>query len=88
MNQPGNLVVPGTNGSVMGLRLIVEPNSGSTVNPMVYPSGAATYYESAGAPVQVSVQAVNTLEVEVAVYGYCATAVKYGAAIRALTVTP
>lgn len=88
VNQPGNLIVPGTQGSVMGLRLVVEPNTGSTVNPMVYPSGAATYYESAGAPVQVSVQAVNTLEVEVAVYGYCALAVKYGSAIRALTVTP
>jgi hypothetical protein len=55
---------------------------------LVYPSAAATFYESAGAPVQVSVQDVSTLEVELAVYGYVAMAVKYPTAFRALTITP
>jgi hypothetical protein len=72
----------------MGLRLVVDGNFGSTYNPMVYPSAAATFYESAGAPVQVSVQDVSTLEVELAVYGYVAMAVKYPTAVRGLTVTP
>lgn len=88
VNAPGAIASPNTRGNVMGLNLVVEGNSGSTTNPMVYPSQAVTFYESAAAPVQVSVQDVSTLEVEVAVYGYSAVAVKYADAIRALTVTP
>jgi HK97 family phage major capsid protein/HK97 family phage prohead protease len=88
VNQPGNIVVPNAAGSVMGLRLVVDGNFGATYNPMVYPSAAATFYESAGSPIQVSVQDVSTLEVEVAVYGYVGMAVKYPTAFRALTITP
>jgi HK97 family phage prohead protease/HK97 family phage major capsid protein len=88
VNQPGNIVVPQAAGSVMGLRLIVDGNFGETYNPMVYPSAAATFYQAAGAPVQVSVQDVSTLEVEIAVYGYVGIAVKYPTAFRALTITP
>jgi len=88
VNQPGNIVVPQARGSIYGLDLVVDGNFGSTYNPMVYPSAAATFYESAGAPVQISVQDVSTLEVEVAVYGYVGLAVKYPTAFRALTVTP
>ena len=88
VNAGGTIGPATTNGSVMGLRLVVDGNFGSTYNPMVYPSAAATFYESAGAPVQVSVQDVSTLEVELAVYGYVAMAVKYPTAVRGLTVTP
>jgi hypothetical protein len=72
----------------MGLRLVVDGNSGAATNPMVYPSAAVCFYEVPGAPVSISVQDVSTLEVEVAVYGYVGLAVKYPTAIRALTVTP
>jgi HK97 family phage prohead protease len=88
VNQPGNINVPNAQGSVMGLRLVVDGNSGSATNPMVYPSAAVCFYEVPGAPVSISVQDVSTLEVEVAVYGYVGLAVKYPTAIRALTVTP
>jgi hypothetical protein len=88
VNQPGNINVPNAQGSVMGLRLVVDGNSGSATNPMVYPSAAVTFYETPGAPISISVQDVSTLEVEVAVYGYVGLAVKYPTAIRALTVTP
>ena len=76
-----------TSGTVAGLQLVVDPNL-TNPNAKVYPSGASTFYEAAGAPVQVSVQDVSSLEVEVAVYGYVALANKYPTAMRQLTVTP
>jgi len=75
-----------TSGTVAGLQLVVDPNL-SNPNARVYPSAFATFYEAAGAPVQISVQDVSTLEVEVAVYGYVALANKYPTAMRNLTVT-
>ena len=87
VNQPGNINVPGASGSVMGLNLVVDGNLGAAAEPLVYPSAAATFYESAGAPVQVSVQDVNSLEVDVAVYGYVALAVKYATAFRTPIIT-
>ena len=84
----GGLVSQGTTqGTVAGLQLVVDPNL-SNPNARVYPSAFATFYEAAGAPVQVSVQDVSSLEVEVAVYGYVALANKYPTAMRNLTVTP
>jgi len=86
-NQAGLISQGTTQGTVAGLQLVVDPNL-SNPNARVYASGFATFYESAGAPVQISVQDVSTLEVEVAVYGYVALANKYPTAHRNLTVTP
>ena len=78
----GGSLGPNTNGSVMGLNLVVDGNIGTDATALVYPSAAATFYEVGGAPIQISVQDVSTLEVEVAVYGYVAMAVKYPLAFR------
>lgn len=86
-NQAGNVPVPNAEGRIMGLDLIVDGNIGGTTNPFVYPSAAVSVYESAGAPVQISVQDVSTLEVEVAVYGYIGIAVKYPTAVRELFIS-
>jgi len=86
-NQAGLISQGTTQGTVAGLQLVVDPNL-TNPNAKVYASGFATFYESAGAPVQISVQDVSTLEVEVAVYGYVALANKYPTAHRNLTVTP
>jgi hypothetical protein len=88
-NAAGNITQGSTNGTVAGLQLVVDHNLGTgNTAARVYPSAAVTFYEAAGAPVQVSVQDVSTLEVEVAVYGYVAAAAKYPTAVRTLTVTP
>jgi len=76
-----------TQGTVAGLQLYVTANV-EDKQARVFPAQAVTFYEAAGAPVQVSVQDVSTLEVEVAVYGYVAAASKYPTAVRYLTVTP
>jgi HK97 family phage prohead protease len=87
-NANGVIVQGSTRGTVAGLNLVVNPNDVATATGLVYPRGFATFYESAGAPVQVSVQDVSTLEVEVAVYGYIGLALKHPTAARYLTVTP
>jgi len=87
-NAAGLITQGSTAGTVAGLRLVVDPNLDANDEAWVYPGAFATFYESAGAPVQVSVQDVSTLEVEVAVYGYVALANKYPTAVRYLTVTP
>jgi hypothetical protein len=87
-NAAGLVSQGSTQGTVAGMQLVVDPNIPSNTNARIYPAAFATFYEAAGAPVNVSVQDVSTLEVEVAVYGYVAMAVKYPTAMRALTVTP
>lgn len=81
-NAAGNVsLAQGVSGNVMGLTLIVDPN---TINGdiSVYPSGFADFYEAAGAPVQVRTTAVSTMEFEIGVYGFCAFANKYPTAYR------
>jgi HK97 family phage prohead protease len=81
-NAAGNvLLAQGVSGNVMGLTLIVDPN---TINGdiSVYPSGFADFYEAASAPVQVRTTAVSTMEFEIGVYGFCAFANKYPTAYR------
>ena len=87
VNQPGNLNTRGASGSVMGLDLVVSGNLTASADALVYPSAAATFYEAGGSPIQISVQDVSTLEVEVAVYGYVALAVKYPLAFRKMVQT-
>ena len=87
-NAAGLLTQGSTQGTIAGMQLVVDPNIPSTTNARIYPAAFATFYEAPAAPIQVSVQDVSTLEVEVAVYGYVAMAVKYPTAMRVLTVTP
>jgi hypothetical protein len=71
-------------GNVMGLDLVVDYN----INPnniLVYPSDYAAFYESGTAQVRVNV--IDTMTVEIAVYGFVALANKYPTAIRNLTVS-
>ena len=71
-------------GNVMGLDLVVDYNIGAT-NILAYPSAYATFYESGTAQVRVNV--IDTMTVEIAVYGFVALANKYPPAIRAITVS-
>ena len=87
-NAAGLVSQGSTQGTVAGMQLVVDPNIPTNSNARIYPAAFATFYEAAAAPVNVSVQDVSTLEVEVAVYGYVAMAVKYPTAMRALTITP
>ena len=85
----GGLVTQGsTNGTVAGLQVVVNPNATVNSQALVYPSAAATYYEAAGSPIQVSIENPTNLSVRVSVFGYVALAIKYPNAIRKLTVTP
>ena len=70
-------------GNVMGLDLVVDYNIGAT-NILAYPSDYAAFYESGTAQVRVNV--IDTMTVEIAVYGFVALANKYPTAIRAITV--
>ena len=70
-------------GNVMGLDLVVDYNIGAS-NILAYPSAYATFYESGTAQVRVNV--IDTMTVEIAVYGFVALANKYPTAIRAITV--
>jgi HK97 family phage prohead protease len=71
-------------GNVMGLDLVVDYNINPT-NILVYPSDYAAFYESGTAQVRVNV--IDTMTVEIAVYGFVALANKYPTAIRNLTVS-
>lgn len=70
-------------GNVMGLDLVTDYNIGAT-NILAYPSAYACFYESGTAQVRVNV--IDTMTVEIAVYGFVALANKYPTAIRAITV--
>jgi HK97 family phage prohead protease len=71
-------------GNVMGLDLVTDYNIGST-NILAYPSAYAAFYESGTAQVRVNV--IDTMTVEIAVYGFVALANKYPTAMRAITVS-
>lgn len=73
-----------TRGNVMGLDLVVDYNIGAS-NILAYPSDYAAFYESGTAQVRVNV--IDTMTVEIAVYGFVALANKYPTAIRAITVS-
>jgi HK97 family phage prohead protease len=79
--------VTGSRGNVAGLDLYVDYNidTGTGVSGLVYPSAAATFYESGTAQVRVNV--IDTMTVEIAVYGFVALANKYPTAFRNLTVS-
>ena len=79
--------VTGSRGNVAGLDLYVDYNidTGTGVKGLVYPSAAATFYE--GGTAQVRVNVIDTMTVEIAVYGFVALANKYPTAFRNITVS-
>lgn len=85
-NAAGLISQGSTNGTVAGLRLVVNPNMGTNAEANVYPSAFATFYESAGAPVRIEMSNVDNLSVDVGVYGYVALALKFPTASREITV--
>lgn len=81
-NAAGNVALAnGISGNVMGLSLVVDPNT-IDGDISVYPSGFADFYEAAGAPVTLRTTAISTMEFEIGVYGFCAFANKYPTAYR------
>jgi len=76
-----------TQGSIAGLRVVVDPHIGQNETARVYPSAFATFYESAGSPIRVEVQQPSTFSVRVAVGGYVAALAKFPTAIRVLELT-
>lgn len=85
MNAAGN--VSGSRGNVAGLPLYVDYNidTGTGVKGVVYNSMGAAFYESGTAQVRVNV--IDTMTVEIAVYGFVALANKYPTAFRNITVS-
>ena len=85
MNATGT--VSGSRGSVAGLPLYVDynVNTGTGVEGVVYNSMGAAFYESGTAQVRVNV--IDTMTVEIAVYGFVALANKYPTAFRNITVS-
>lgn len=85
MNAAGQ--VSGSRGNVAGLPLYVDYNinTGTGVEGVVYNSGGAAFYESGTAQVRVNV--IDTMTVEIAVYGFVALANKYPTAFRNITVS-
>jgi len=76
-----------TQGTIAGLRVIVDPHIGADEPARVFPSAFATFYESAGSPLRIEVQQPDTFSVRVSLGGYVAALAKFPTAIRGLVVT-
>lgn len=87
-NAAGLMTQGSTAGTIAGLGLVVDPNinTGTGVEGIVYASDAATMYRSSAFQLRSNI--VSTGEIEIGVYGYVATCLKYPTAFRSLTVTP
>lgn len=85
-NAAGLMTQGSTAGTIAGLSLVVDPNfdTGTGIKGVVYASDAATFYR--GPAQQIRANVVSTGEIEIGVYGYVATCLKYGTAFRNLTV--
>lgn len=82
MNAAGTNVF--SRGIVMGLDLVVDYNIGAS-DIYAYPNAYAKFYESGTAQVRVNV--IDTMTVEIAVYGFVGLANKYPTGSREITVT-
>jgi uncharacterized protein len=87
-NAAGLITQGSTNGTVAGLRMVVDPHIGANEKAHVFPSAFATFYETGGAPFQVQVTDVANLGIEVGVYGYVAAVAKFATAIRQINIYP
>jgi HK97 family phage prohead protease len=85
-NANGLVTQGSTNGTVAGLRMVVDPHIGANEKAHVFPSAFATFYEQGGSPFQVQVTDVANLGIEVGVYGYVAAVAKFATAIRQLNI--
>jgi HK97 family phage prohead protease len=87
-NANGLITQGSTNGTVAGLRMVVDPHIGANEKAHVFPSAFATFYEQGGSPFQVQVTDVANLGIEVGVYGYVAAVAKFATAIRQINIYP
>jgi HK97 family phage prohead protease len=76
----GTSNIPGLSGSILGLRVIVDPALGASVAYLAN-SMALTTYEDAGAPTRLTTTNATTLVDTYSVYGYAAFAVPFEGAI-------
>ena len=84
-NNIGSANVPGLQGTLLGLPVIVDP--AMTANKVYMANSAAiTTYESAGAPVRLTDGDITTLTDSVSVYGYMAITTPFAGAIVELDV--
>jgi uncharacterized protein len=86
-NAAGLIGAGSTQGTVAGLRVVVDPHIGANEKAHVFPRAFATFYEQAGSPFQVQITDVANLGIEVGVYGYVAALAKFPSAIRQLNLT-
>jgi hypothetical protein len=76
-----------TQGTIAGLRVIVDPHIGVNEPARVFPSAFATFYEASGSPIRVQVEQPSSWSVRVSVGGYVAALAKFPLAIRGLVLT-
>lgn len=79
-NSIGGSNIPGLQGSILGLPIVVDPALGASVAYLAN-SAALTTYESAGTPTRLSSTDVTKLQDTYSVYGYAAFAVPFAGAI-------
>jgi HK97 family phage prohead protease/HK97 family phage major capsid protein len=79
-NTIGGSNIPGLQGSILGLPIVVDPALEAKTAYMAH-SSALTTYESAGAPTRLTTSDVTKLQDTFSVYGYAAFAVPFEGAI-------
>ena len=79
-NSIGGSNIPGLQGSILGIPIVVDPALGATLAYLAN-SAALTTYESAGTPTRLSSTDVTKLQDTYSVYGYAAFAVPFSGAI-------
>jgi len=85
-NAAGLMTQGSTAGTIAGLGLVVDPNidTGTGVQGVVYSSDAATMYKSPAFQIRTNV--VSNGQIDIGVYGFVATCLKYPTAFRNITV--
>jgi HK97 family phage prohead protease len=88
-NAAGLVTQGSTNGTVAGLRLVVDPNyTGGTTNlkvAMVYPRTAMRFHESA--QIQLRTNVVSNGQLEIGLYGYVCVVNRYPTAFRNIQIS-
>jgi HK97 family phage prohead protease len=85
-NAAGQMTQGSTNGTIAGLRLVVDPNfdTGTGIEGYVYPTDAATVYQSPA--FQLRADLVANGEIEIGIYGYVACSQNYPSAVRTIKI--
>jgi len=79
-NTIGGSNIPGLQGSILGLPIVVDPALDAKTAYMAH-SSALTTYEASGAPTRLSNSDATKLQDTFSVYGYAAIAVPFEGAI-------